>query len=51
MVHERLEMRLDQMKQLNERLRVVVAEADRLILELHRDIHSGKLDDSEMFLL
>jgi hypothetical protein len=42
MVHELREMRLDQMKQLNDRLRVLEAEADRLILELHRDIYSGR---------
>ena len=51
MVHALREMRLEQMKQLNDRLRVLEAEADRLILELHRDIYSGRLDASEMFLL
>jgi uncharacterized protein Yka (UPF0111/DUF47 family) len=44
-------MRLEEMKQLNDRLRVLEAEADRLILELHRDIYSGRLDAGEMFLL
>lgn len=44
-------MNLDEMSKLNERLRVLEAEADRLILELHRDIYSGRLDASEMFLL
>jgi len=51
MVRELREMRLEQMKQLNDRLRVLEAEADRLILELHRDIYSGNLDAAEMFLL
>ena len=51
MVHELRHMELDRMKQLNDRLRVLEAEADRLILELHRDIYSGRLDASEMFLL
>jgi len=44
-------LRLEPMKALNDRLRVLEAEADRLILELHRDIYSGRLDASEMFLL
>ena len=44
-------MNLEEMSKLNERLRVLEAEADRLILELHRDIYSGRLDASEMFLL
>ena len=51
MVHHLHEMKLEEMKQLNDRLRVLEAEADRLILELHRDIYSGRLDAGEMFLL
>ncbi|HVI24764.1 MAG TPA: pit accessory protein [Xanthomonadaceae bacterium] len=51
MVHELRHMRLEPMKQLNDRLRVIETEADRLILELHRDIYSGNLDAAEMFLL
>jgi uncharacterized protein Yka (UPF0111/DUF47 family) len=51
MVSELRKMGLERMKQLNDRLRVLEAEADRLILELHRDIYSGRLDASEMFLL
>ena len=51
MVHELRHMRLEPMKQLNDRLRVIETEADRLILELHRDIYSGTLDAAEMFLL
>ena len=51
MVHELPGLRLDKMKALNDRLRVIEMEADRLILELHRDIYSGNLDAGDMFLL
>jgi len=51
MVKELPKLRLEPMKALNDRLRVLEAEADRLILELHRDIYSGRLDVGEMFLL
>jgi len=51
MVKELRHLRLEPMKQLNDRLRVIETEADRLILELHRDIYSGRLDAGEMFLL
>ena len=51
MVRELQHLRLEPMKALNDRLRVLEAEADRLILELHREIYSGRLDASEMFLL
>ena len=51
MVHELGRMDLERMSKLNDRLRVLEAEADRLILELHRDIYSGRLDAGEMFLL
>ncbi len=51
MVHGLHHMNLEEMSKLNERLRVLEAEADRLILELDRDIYSGRLDASEMFLL
>jgi uncharacterized protein Yka (UPF0111/DUF47 family) len=51
MVAELKQLRLEPMKALNDRLRVLEAEADRLILELHRDIYSGRLDAAEMFLL
>ena len=44
-------MDLERTGRLNERLRVLEAEADRLILELHRDLYSGRLDVGEMFLL
>ena len=51
MVRELKGLRLEQMKALNDRLRVIEIEADRLILELHREIYSGELDAAEMFLL
>jgi len=51
MVDELEHLRLEPMKKLNDQLRVLEAEADRLILELHREIYSGRLDASEMFLL
>ena len=51
MVHELHKLRLEPMKRLNDKLRVIESEADRLILELHRDIYSGNLDAGEMFLL
>jgi len=51
MVAELQHLKLDDMKKLNDQLRVLEAEADRLILELHRDIYSGRLDAGEMFLL
>ena len=44
-------MRLDQMKELSDKLRSIENEADRLMLELYRDIYSGKLDHLQMFLL
>src|SRR3546814_19554310 len=50
-VKELPHLRLDRMKQLSDKLRVLENEADRLILELHRDIYSGRLEASEMFLL
>src|SRR5690606_11284905 len=44
-------MRLEPMKALNDRLRSLENEADRLMLELYRDIYSGRLDPLQMFLL
>jgi uncharacterized protein len=51
MVHELRDMKLERMKELNDRLRSLETEADRLMLELYRDIYSGKLDHLQMFLL
>jgi uncharacterized protein Yka (UPF0111/DUF47 family) len=51
MVHELRHMKLEKMKSLNDKLRSIEMEADRLMLELYRDIYSGKLDHLQMFLL
>ena len=44
-------MKLAPMKGLSDKLRALENEADRLMLELYRDIYSGKLDPLQMFLL
>lgn len=44
-------MKLEPMKALSDRLRSIENEADRLMLELYRDIYSGQLDSLQMFLL
>ena len=44
MVKQLRHMKLEPMKALNDRLRALENEADRLMLELYRDIYSGKLD-------
>lgn len=51
MVKELRSMRIDKMSKLNEHLRAIEMEADRLLLELHREIYSGRLDAADMFLL
>ena len=51
MVHEIKKMNIDRMTSLNEKLRAIENEADRLMLELYRDIYSGRLDRLQMFLL
>ena len=51
MVDELERMNLDRMTKLNEKLRSIENEADRLMLELYREIYSGKLDSLQMFLL
>jgi uncharacterized protein len=51
MVHSIVGMNIDHMTMLNEKLRSIENEADRLMLELYRDIYSGKLDSLQMFLL
>lgn len=51
MVHELKKMDLDRMTALNEKLRSIENEADRLMLELYREIYSGGLDSLQMFLL
>ena len=51
MVHELREMRLEEMSKLNERLRVLEAEADRLILELYRDTYTHETDPMRYLIL
>jgi len=51
MVHDLRNMHLDRMSALNDKLRSQENEADRLLLELYRDIYSGRLDNQQMFLL
>ena len=51
MVHDLKNMHIDRMTALNDKLRSIENEADRLMLELYRDIYSGKLDHLQMFLL
>ncbi|MEP6907118.1 MAG: pit accessory protein [Pseudoxanthomonas sp.] len=51
MVHDLQKMNIDRMTVLNDKLRAVENEADRLMLELYRDIYSGRLDNLQMFLL
>lgn len=51
MVHELRHLKLEPMKALNDELRSIENEADRLMLELYRDIYSGRLDNLQMFLL
>jgi uncharacterized protein Yka (UPF0111/DUF47 family) len=51
MVHDLQKMNIDRMTLLNDKLRALENEADRLMLELYRDIYSGRLDNLQMFLL
>ena len=51
MVQDLKHMNIDRMTALNEKLRALENEADRLMLELYRDIYSGRLDNLQMFLL
>jgi hypothetical protein len=44
-------MKLEEMKVLNDRLRSIESEADRLMLELYRDIYSGHFEGQQMFLI
>jgi uncharacterized protein Yka (UPF0111/DUF47 family) len=51
MVRKLRRMKLDEMKVLNDRLRSIESEADRLMLDLYRDIYSGRYDGQQMFLI
>ncbi len=45
------QLQLESIKALDDQLQVLENEADRLLLELHRDIYAGEIDDGRMFLL
>lgn len=51
MVKQLRKIKLEPMKQLNDELRSIENEADRLMLELYREIYSGDLAPLQMFLL
>jgi uncharacterized protein Yka (UPF0111/DUF47 family) len=51
MVGQLRRMKLEEMQLLNDRLRAIESEADRLMLELYRDIYSGRYDGQQMFLI
>jgi uncharacterized protein Yka (UPF0111/DUF47 family) len=51
MVKDLRRMRLESMKALYDKLRGVEAEADRLILEMYRDLYSGKYDGLQVLLV
>jgi uncharacterized protein Yka (UPF0111/DUF47 family) len=51
MVGELRKMQHDRMKGLYDRLRNVEAEADRLILEMYRDLYSGKYEGLQVLLI
>ncbi len=51
MVRELPRLRLETIKSLDDRLHAIEAEADRLLLELYRELYSGDLDGARMFLL
>ncbi|MCF7222720.1 DUF47 domain-containing protein [Marilutibacter chinensis] len=51
MVRQLRNLKLEPMKALSDELRALENDADRLMLELYRDIYSGRLDHLQMFLL
>ena len=51
MVRGLRKMNLDSMKELYDRLRNVEGEADRLILEMYRDLYAGKYDGLQALLI
>lgn len=51
MVRGLRKMNLDTMKELYDRLRSVEGEADRLILEMYRDLYAGKYDGLQVLLI
>ena len=51
MVKQLRHMRLEPMKLMYDKLRALESEADRLILELYRDLYSGKYDGMQVLLI
>jgi uncharacterized protein Yka (UPF0111/DUF47 family) len=51
MVHELRTMRIEPMKALSDRLRAIEVEADRLMLELYRELYAGKYDPIQTFMV
>lgn len=51
MVHELRCMKLEPMKALSDRLRAIEVEADRLMLELYRELYAGKYDPIQTFMV
>ena len=51
MVKQLRGLKLEPMKELNDRLRSIENEADRLMLELYRDLYAGKFEGMQMLLI
>lgn len=51
MVRELRSMKLEPMKALSDRLRAIEVEADRLMLELYRELYAGKYDPIQTFMV
>jgi uncharacterized protein Yka (UPF0111/DUF47 family) len=51
MVAKLRHMKLDDMRVLNDRLRSIESEADRLMLELYRELYAGRYEGHQMFLI
>lgn len=51
MVGELRKMNLDRMKRLNDELRAIETEADRLILELYRELYAGQYEGLQVVLI
>ena len=51
MVKQLRGLKLEPMKELNDRLRSIENEADRLMLELYRDLYAGKFEGMQILLI
>ncbi len=51
MVRQLRGLKLEPMKELNDRLRSIENEADRLMLELYRDLYAGKFEGMQVLLI